>query len=283
MAFCKLLLTVLVLLHNSGLLGNEVRSSIIGAEDAQKERWPWMVHLNMTSSGSNRVKWRCGGTIVAKHWVLTSAHCLANNPDHRRSFVTVGAYQLQKAAKSYMAIANFVPEFDYQDLGNGNYKNDIALIKLKNPIQFSKDVAPVDLPDKDDTFGPSAECWITGWGEVGNVPLPDPETLQQLSISIMPRSTCKKTYPQIACNTLCGANSKGRDACKGNYGGPLVCRKGGKFLQVGIMSHGSPGSCGLANNPGVYTAVAKYLNFINDYVHFSENPSAFLYCKVTAS
>ncbi|KAL3987701.1 hypothetical protein ACER0C_014816 [Sarotherodon galilaeus] len=273
MAFCKLLLTVLVLLHNSaGLLGNEVRSSIIDAEDAEKERWPWMVHLNMTSSGSNRVKWRCGGTIVAKHWVLTSAHCLANNPDHRRSFVTVGAYQLQKAAKSYMAIANFVPEFDYQDLGNGNYKNDIALIKLKNPIQFSKDVAPVDLPDKDDTFGPSAECWITGWGEVGNgVPLKDPETLQQLKISIISQSTCKGRFPQIAPNTLCTSDSKGRGACKGDYGGPLVCRKGGKFVQVGIMSSGG---CGSNDRPGVCTEVAKYLTFINDYIHRTEKAPA---------
>lgn len=84
--------------------------------------------------------------------------------DHRRSFVVVGAYQLQKAAHRYMGIANIV---QYQHLGNSN-KNDIALIKLKKPITFSKDVAPVALPDKDDTFGPSSECWITGWGEVGN-------------------------------------------------------------------------------------------------------------------
>uniref|UniRef100_A0A669E4E7 Peptidase S1 domain-containing protein n=1 Tax=Oreochromis niloticus TaxID=8128 RepID=A0A669E4E7_ORENI len=251
MAFCKLLLTVLVLLC---LLGNEVRSSITDAQDAQKGSWPWIVHLNMTSSRSNTVKWRCGGTIIAKQWVLTS-------PDHHRSFITIGAYQLQKVAHHVV---------------NGNYENDIALIKLRNPIAFSKDVAPVDLPDIDDTFNPSSECWMTGWG---GIPLPDPETLQQLRISIMPRSTCKKTYPQIACNTLCGANSKGRDACKGNYGGPLVCRKGGKFVQV---SHGSPGSCGLANHPGVYTEAAKYPTFINDFSDSSEKPSTFLYCKVTA-
>uniref|UniRef100_A0A3Q4GFU4 Peptidase S1 domain-containing protein n=1 Tax=Neolamprologus brichardi TaxID=32507 RepID=A0A3Q4GFU4_NEOBR len=56
----------------SGLLGNEVRSSIIGAEDAKKESWPWMVHLNMTSNDS-KMKWGCGGSIVSKQWVLTSA------------------------------------------------------------------------------------------------------------------------------------------------------------------------------------------------------------------
>lgn len=85
--------------------------------------------------------------------------------DHHQSFVVVGAYQLQKAAHRYMGIANIV---QYRDLGNSNYENDIALIKLRKPITFSKDVAPVALPDKDDTFGPSSECWMTGWGEVGN-------------------------------------------------------------------------------------------------------------------
>uniref|UniRef100_A0A3Q2WWA9 Tryptase-2-like n=1 Tax=Haplochromis burtoni TaxID=8153 RepID=A0A3Q2WWA9_HAPBU len=218
MAFCKLLLTVLVLLHNSGLLGNEVRSSIIGAEDAKKESWPWMVHLNMTSHDSKMVKWGCGGTIVAKQWVLTSAQCV-----------------------------------------------------LKKPITFSKDVAPVALPDKDDTFGPSSECWITGWGEVGNVPLKAPETLQQLKISIISQSTCKERLPQIASNTLCTNDSKGRGACKGDYGGPLVCRKGGKLVQVGVMSSGG---CGPKDGPGVCTEVAKYLTFINDYIHRAEKAPA---------
>ncbi|XP_063327225.1 tryptase-2-like [Pelmatolapia mariae] len=265
MAFCKLLLTVLVLLHNSGgLLGNEVRSSIIGAEDAQKGMWPWMVHLNVTSSESKTVKWRCGGTIVAKQWVLTSAQCVANL-DFHRSFVAIGAYQLQKKSERYMHIGNIVPYVPYRDLGNGNYKNDIALIKLKKPIAFSKDVAQVPLPDKDDTFGPSSECWITGWGEVGNgVPLKAPETLQQLKISIISQSTCKKTYSELEPNTICTSDSKGRGACKGDYGGPLVCRKGGKLVQVGIMSSGG---CGPNDRPGVCTEVAKYLTFINDFIH----------------
>ncbi|XP_006806281.1 tryptase-2-like [Neolamprologus brichardi] len=180
---------------------------------------------------------------------------------YHRSFVVVGAYQLQKAANRYMDIANIV---QYQDLGNGN-TNDIALMKLKKPITFSKDVAPVALPDKDDTFGPSSECWMTGWGEVGNgVPLKAPETLQQLKISIISQSTCKERFPQIASNTLCTNDSKGRGACKGDYGGPLVCRKGGKFVQVGIMSSGG---CGPKDGPGVCTEVAKYLTFINDYIH----------------
>lgn len=223
-----------------------------------------MVHLNMTSSDS-KMKWGCGGSIVAEQWVLTSAQCVANLHYHR-SFVVVGAYQLQKAANRYVGITNID-----LDLGNGN-TNDIALIKLKKPIKFSKDVSPVALPDKDDTFGPSSECWMTGWGEVGNgVPLKDPETLQQLKISIISQSTCKENFPQIASNTLCTNDSKGRGACKGDYGGPLVCRKGGKFVQVGIMSSGG---CGPEDGPGVCTEVAKFVTNINQRINGSEKAPA---------
>lgn len=47
---------------------------------------------------------------------------------------------------------------------------DVALIKLKNPIKFNRNVRPVCLPKSD--FDPGTICYITGWGltaERGNV------------------------------------------------------------------------------------------------------------------
>uniref|UniRef100_A0A3Q0S318 Peptidase S1 domain-containing protein n=1 Tax=Amphilophus citrinellus TaxID=61819 RepID=A0A3Q0S318_AMPCI len=273
MAFCKLLLTALVLLHNSGMLGGEIKSSIIGGADAPKGKWPWMVSLNMTTSDKLK-KWRCGGTIVSKDWILTAAHCLDNNPSHHRSFVVVGARDLHKGAERYMQVTHFVPHPDYKALGNGVYINDIALIKLKKTIDFSKDVNKVSLPSDNDAFGPSSECWITGWGYVkSNVPLPDPETLQEAKISIMDQTACKNVYSQLTSEMLCaGGSNGGKDACNGDYGGPLVCRKGTEFVQVGVMSYGSRNGCGL--RPGVYTQVSKYLTFINYYIHHTEETSA---------
>ncbi|KAE8283557.1 Tryptase beta-2 [Larimichthys crocea] len=205
MAFYRLVTVLVLILNTGGSLEAEVRSSIIGGQDAQKGSWPWMAHLNITSEDKNR--WRCGGTILSEQWVLTAANC-----------------------------------FDRR--------------------------CPVTLPSIDDTFGSSSECWITGWGNIGtNVPLPNPETLQQLKIPIISQSVCKAKYPELTDDMLCaGSQDGGMDACKGDYGGPLVCRKGSGFVQAGIMSYGSPDGCGLPGRPGVYTKVSKYLRFINDYI-----------------
>ncbi|XP_074511107.1 tryptase-2-like [Sebastes fasciatus] len=274
MAFSTLL-TVLVLIHNTGgLLGAEVRSSIIGGQDAPKGRWPGMVHLNLTDGKG--VKWRCGGTILNSQWVLTAANCWEREPAPlwRRSFVAVGLDKLQKAGSRYMEISTVMSNPDYNRV---TYINDIALVKLKKTVRFEKNVAPVSL-DRADTFGPSSECWIVGWGYKGtNDPLPDPETLQELKISIIPHSVCKAKYPALTSDQLCagGVEAGGKDACQGDYGGPLMCRAAdGGEVQVGIMSYGSPAGCGLPGRPGVYTKVFKYLSFIDAYTKQGEEAPA---------
>lgn len=57
-----------------GFMGAEVRSSIIGGKNSAEGRWPWMVHLNITTDDGEQ-KWRCGGTILNNYWVLTAGRC----------------------------------------------------------------------------------------------------------------------------------------------------------------------------------------------------------------
>ena len=52
------------------------------------------------------------------------------------------------------------PDFDLATTG---YDYDVALIKLKNPMNFTSNVRPVCLPTAD--FAPGTDCYVTGWGD----------------------------------------------------------------------------------------------------------------------
>ncbi|XP_044186841.1 tryptase-2-like [Thunnus albacares] len=270
MAFCKLL-TVLVLIHNTGgLFGAEVKSSIVGGRDAVKDRWPWMVHINITASDGHD-KWRCGGSILSDQWVLTAASCWDDqrNPSLRRSMVFVGSYKLHEAPTRYLGVRSVIKHPQYRSFHGGSV-NNIALVELTKNLT-DKQGGRVNLSEANDNLHASSECWIAGWGNIKNdVPLPYPETLQELKIPIASDKDCKAAYPWLTSKELC-AGDKAEDTCTGDEGGPLACRVGGEFKQVGIVSYKS---CKPGNRPGLYTRVSEYLDFINSYIHRGEEASA---------
>lgn len=165
--------------------------------------------------------------------------CRQPPPNMRRSMVWIGSYSLQKASVRYMGIVYVITHPDFKVSRDG-YVNDLALVRLKKKITFSREVAPVRLPGSGDTFGTSSNCWIIGWGNIETngtppafgpdgaswpsplrrlvfcaVPLPDPETLQQLQLPIIPQSVCKEKYPELTDSMLCAGDlSGGKGPCK---------------------------------------------------------------------
>lgn len=86
-------------------------------------------------------------------------------PKTRRSMAWLGTHELQEGSLKYVGIKNFVIHREYQRWGDG-YKHDIALVRLRTKVSFSEGFRPVQLASKTDSFGPSSECFITGWGNV---------------------------------------------------------------------------------------------------------------------
>nr|AAQ91042.1 LRRGT00086 [Rattus norvegicus] len=88
-------------------------------------------------------------------------------------------------------------------------------------------------------------------------------TLQKAKVPLVSNEECQTRYRKhkITNKVICaGYKEGGKDTCKGDSGGPLSCKHNGVWHLVGITSWGE--GCGQKERPGVYTNVAKYVDWI---------------------
>ncbi|XP_050396597.1 prostasin [Patella vulgata] len=152
------------------------------------------------------------------------------------------------------------------------WKNDIAILRLKDPILFSQYncMRPICVPKFGETFR-NVECTVTGWGvtepyfDIFNPPLSD--VLLKVQIPIVDDSICIGIYDQAYyrnTNICAGDLRGGKDSCGGDSGGPLICRRDGRDYVAGIVSAGS--GCAQINKSAIYTDVSAYTDWINNYI-----------------
>lgn len=89
---------------------------------------------------------------------------------------------------------------------------------------------------------------------------------------------CKYQNDVISGMICAGEVFGSRDACQGDSGGPLVCKSAsGTWILAGIVSHGQ--GCARANEPGVYTRVAMFNDWIKDQIENLDLENEFTTCK----
>uniref|UniRef100_A0A3P8SQA5 Si:dkey-32n7.7 n=1 Tax=Amphiprion percula TaxID=161767 RepID=A0A3P8SQA5_AMPPE len=151
--------------------------------------------------------------------------------------------------------------------------NDIALLRLSSPVQFTDYIRPVCLAASDSVFNNGTDSWITGWGAVQEgVWLPSPETLQEVEVPVVGNRQCNclNGIGRITDNMICaGVLAGGKDSCQGDSGGPMVNQQGSVWVQSGVVSFGF--GCARPNLPGVYARVSRYQTWINSHI-ISDKP-----------
>jgi secreted trypsin-like serine protease len=253
---------------------------VFGGRPSQEGAWPAQVSLhyagviNQTEDGMFQSQF-CGGSIIARQWILTAAHCVVdeNNRAIPPTEIVVRSSSVDLFKGDLHAVAQVIVHENY---GAAGFDNDIALLQLRQPISSATGpvgAIPVAMQGQPLPEGPAV---VIGWGMMEEQVFPT--TLMETDIDIVPNGTCNagmaeqsrrelggfllgigqaNNIPQdrleeafailsnsmgevLSPNMICaGIPSGERTSCNGDSGGPLLVRQpDGSWLQVGIVSWG---------------------------------------------
>lgn len=237
---------------------------IFGGTPADRGEFPWQVSLGVSWVADTGLAHFCGGTIYRAQWIITAGHCVGGRTAEQIA-VAYGSNILGIGNKR-VNVAKIIRHKNYR--WHPDYiENDIALLKLRDPIPLGTTAKAVQLLTDDEAAAlvhNRTELVVTGWGRTqidgGNV-----VNLRKVKVKFMGREQCSSPLSygsRIDGGMLCaGVDAGGKDTCKGDSGGPLVwrSREGGERL-AGVVSFGE--GCAQVLKWGVYARVPTYADWV---------------------
>ena len=208
-----------------------LHTPILGGTPAMPGQYPSVVVIEAGGG-------LCTGTLVAKEWVLTAAHCISPQvlrvPSQQAVTQSVKVHfntvNLRANAGTVVAAADTIPNPMFNPSAVGS--SDVGLIKLSAPVtdiapvrvNFDTANAPVGISVTMVGFG------VTGQGGGGSIGVA--YVVNQTSVS------CASTGGGSDANLLCFNQVSGKGKCEGDSGGPSFAMIDGRLTQVGITSFG---------------------------------------------
>ncbi|CAK1553112.1 unnamed protein product [Leptosia nina] len=235
---------------------------IIGTEKVLPFDFTWLAVFNTTRTPKSH----CTGSIINSKYILTAADCVK---DVEVRTVRVGEYDLN----TDLDCIGYGPEIDcshhtdmdveaiivHEGFQWNSREHNIALIRLKSPINFKDDLDTLCLPKAtkiQELSITNKRGLMVGWGNHESV-------LLKSYISVTNDTYCDNHYPRSAAlrkHTLCALNMSKNSSCM-DAGSPLIIpTKYGdypRYVQYGIL-HSS-----ICISPfRLYTDVASYMGWI---------------------
>lgn len=234
-------------------------AAIVGGSQVTDDRYSFMASVQSRGSDGTDGHF-CGGSVIAKRWVLTAAHCMVGAKPAQLQ-VAVGRTNIDDLSSGQtLFVDRVVIHPDYAKTGT----HDAALIHLTADANVPV-IAPAPVGE-DSLEQHGAPLTVAGWGtEFFGAPV-IPAQLKAVDVAAVADDRCTtnglagfQPETEICAETVAG------DSCQGDSGGPLFGNLAdGTRVQVGIVSYGLgcatpgfPGVYGEVNNPSVHSFITK--------------------------
>ncbi|XP_077306231.1 LOW QUALITY PROTEIN: serine protease 53-like [Lithobates pipiens] len=248
-----------------------LQSRIFGGSSVVPSEFPW--HATLTYKG----KPFCGGSLVSDRWVVTASHCFdRKDTEDKRDpklwqvhlGVTKMGYTPVESGAVTMVPSRIVIHENYTKYIKGF---DIALVELPSPVNFTRFISPICLPESTHRFNLRRTCYATGLMTVPEeVPLDSKRSLQKVGQILIGWRTCNCIYnthrrPDLSNpanpSMLCITESDGKKGpCQGDSGGAVVCKEDGVWFHAGVISFSQ--GCHLLNSPTILSSASFYQDWI---------------------
>ncbi|XP_049541881.1 serine protease SP24D-like [Anopheles darlingi] len=218
-------------------------SRIVGGSVASQGQLPYQVALLRSGSLG------CGGSLIDARWVLSAAHCVYTNGvliPAASLTVLAGTINLNTGGLR-RAVARVLPHERY-----GNFRNDVALLLLQQPLATSSTIRPIALRTAEVPAG--SEIIISGWGRIFSGG-PVSTWLRFNRATVLASQRCA-AVTGIPSGLICFTSPINNGACNGDSGGPAVMNNELVGVANFIINY-----CG-SGNPDGYAKVSDYVPWI---------------------
>lgn len=223
-------------------------AAIVNGSATPEGAFAFTVSLQRANGGSF-----CGGSVIARRWVLTAAHCVPTGSPNNL-FVVTGRTDLNNASKGQRIEVDAVRVNPAYNADASTH--DTALLHLAEATR-----APA-ITLADARYEPLEKAGtpvtVTGYGDqTPTLGLNSSRRLRSVDLAVVSDKDCAQNNELVLGDfdgpTGVCAQALLKDSCQGDSGGPLFGKVAGRPVQIGVVSYGF--SCAVPEFPGVYSEV----------------------------